>query len=85
MKLPKLKRGDIVIVHWLDITGSDGMPDRVSLAQSQSLGYYYEQRKSQGLDCIVTTRSKNTDKDMHEWDGADIYPLSVVTRVERVR
>jgi hypothetical protein len=80
--VPKnIKRGDPVIVHWLDIhhDGTDD-PANAELAPCRTRGFFVCEKTSHGIESLVTS---STDHPGAEFMGWDIFPLSVVTKLER--
>lgn len=91
MKWPKQppERGDHVQIVWADITGGGrDDPDEMELFKWEPhLGYYYGERISYGIPCVVLVTTMPTPENREV--GTDIFPqplilsLKVTKRVNR--
>jgi len=83
MKVPKsLRKGQRMIVHWNDITNyGTEEPEGAELTTCETMGYYVGTKTSRGLPCLVTSSTRHPDG---KYMGCDIYPLSVVARLEKI-
>ena len=82
MKLPKsIKRGDLVLVSWNDITSDvNGDPDEACLTKRKTPGYFYERRG----DLLVIAHDADKDKGKTTYCGSDCYPTCVVSSVRKL-
>ena len=79
-----MKRGDLVEVHWVDITeDSVGEPKDAKLCVRKSAGYFWGRRSSRGIKCLVTTTT--IDPREAEESGWCIYPAACVRDVNVIR
>lgn len=76
----KLRQGDVISVHWVDIyEDSVGDPGKAELAPRFSVGLYWGARKSHGIESLVTTTTLDVEDSNQQ--GYCIYPLSCVLKL----
>ena len=87
-----LEQGDLVLVYWLDIVGEvTDDPKKAELAPCIDCGYFMELKSSVGKKSLVvakcfTPAPPQGEQGLKEhWGGSDIYPMSVVVKVELLR
>lgn len=81
----KPKRGDLVLIHWVDITNDGaGSPDAAALTPRITAGFFHGYRKQKGVRVLVTYLTQDCDEGRAQF-GSDIYPVSVVRHVEVVK
>jgi len=77
-----LIRGDLVEVHWVDITEDPvGDPSKAELPLQINIGYFYEKKMSRDMPIIVTTTSVISD----DQSGYAVYPECIVVRIKMIR
>ena len=79
-----LRRGDLIEVQWADIfEDSVGNPEKAEMATRVSIGYFWCQKVSHSIPCLVTTTT--IDGDTSGQNGYCIYPIAVVIRIRMIR
>lgn len=76
-------RGDLVLVHWVDITG-DGVGDVKDAVAAECItpGYFYGYKQQKDVRMLVLQLTLHSSGEMRGWD---VYPASVVRRIEVLR
>lgn len=82
---PELKRGDLVLVTWLDIVSSGGGdPAKADLHEWEQPGYYYGIGERSGIAVMVLSLSAAPrDRAFDEQSGYICIPLACVRKVQR--
>lgn len=80
-KTPRLVRGDLCEVVWLDIAGGDG--DAPENPVFITPGYYYGWKRIDGRRCLITRRSKIIEGTPGYQLGWDSYPAPNVIEVKK--
>lgn len=84
----RIKRGDLILVHWLDPVGSAGAtPETQSIAPCVTPGFFWGVKRDKGMACLVTwlTRHPGWGAGEEEGSGADTTPLVNVKHIEVLR
>jgi hypothetical protein len=77
-------RGDLVEITWVDILeDATGDPDKSDLCQRVSIGWVWGQKQSHGMECLVTTTTR--DHDGASQQGYCIYPRSCVLAMKVIK
>lgn len=80
-----LEQGDLVLVYWLDIVGEiTEDPKKAEIAPCIDSGYFMETKTSMGKKSLVIAKCFTPTPKEH-WGGSDIYPMSIVVKVELIR
>jgi len=85
-KSVKPQYGDLIEVHWVDITSSStGDPSKAVLARCITCGVFerYDKDKN-GEEMLVISYARHDDEELTD-KGWEAYPRSVVRRVEVVK
>lgn len=83
-KLPKLRRGDLILIHWADITGSVNESARgASTTYCLTPGFYHSKRKNadNGIMEFICTPTRHLSP-VFEPSGWDAYPEQVIIGIE---
>ncbi len=78
-----IKKGDFVLVHWLDIaTDSGGDPRKSELAPGLTPGFFWEVKTNRSRKCLVCYETHRPGWPDGEEDGSHIFPINVILKVE---
>lgn len=81
----KLEKGDLVEVHWVDITEDNvGDPADAEVSLRISIGYFLERKDSRGVPCIVTTTTLDSGISLTQ-SGWCIYPEGNIKEINVIR